>query len=265
MKPLLACTTEELALLVTFCGYPEVGKGIAESSMGGLTPEKWESVMQATIHQLMLKQIWDYEREVNNEVPISKEMETFIKSYVGSRWMIRCSSVPEQHILMIHKIDEEIWLSHLIDRDIIHEFAYITSEELASHIKEYYSFQDIDFADDMSFQLTENDFDLLSNRSNISGLEAYTYLSSEESKAFNEFTNSLDLKQWSLNNISMFNLPDLDADPMLTNIVFFLPSLKGIWIVEYTNESERPIHINLRSNEVWEDMLDGLGQIASDL
>ena len=243
MKPLLACTTEELALLVTFCGYPEVGKGIAESSMNGMTPEKWESVMQATIHQLMLKQIWDYEREADNEAPISREMESLISSYVESQWMIRCSHVPEQHILMIHKIDEDRWLSHLIDRDIIHEFAYITSEEFPSHIKEYYSFTNIHFVKGMSFQLTEQDFDLLSDRSNLSVLEARTYLSQEENEAFNEFTNALSLKQWSLNNISMFNLPTLEADPMLTNIVFFLPSPKGIWIVEYSNDADRPVHI----------------------
>ncbi|WNF22701.1 hypothetical protein [Mesobacillus jeotgali] len=261
MKPLLACTTEELALLVTFCGYPEVGKGIAESSMESVTPENWQSVMQATIHQLMLKQIWDYEREANNEAPISEEMETFIESYVESQWMIRCSHVPEQHILMIHKMDENTWLSHLIDRDIIHEFAYITSEELPSHIKEYYSFTNINFVDGMSFQLTEQDFDLLSDKSNLSKLEAYAYLSSEENEAFNEFINALGSKQWSLNNISLFNLPTLEADPMLTNIMFFLPSSKGIWVVEYSEDSERPVHIYLRSYEEWGAMLDEVGNI----
>ncbi|MBT2694796.1 hypothetical protein [Bacillus sp. ISL-55] len=265
MKPLLACTTEELALLVTFCGYPAVGKGIAESSMDGLTPEKWESVMQATIHQLMLKQIWDYEREANNEAPISMEMEAFIKSYVESQWMIRCSHVPDQHILMIHKINDDTWLSHLIDRDIIHEFAYITSEELPSHIREYYSFSNISYTDGMSFKLTEQDFDFLSDKSNLSRLDAHTYLSLEEKEALNEFTNALDAKTWSLNNISMFNLPTLEADPMLTNILFFLPSSKGIWVVEYTDDAERPVQIQLQSYEDWENMLDGVGQIASAL
>lgn len=71
--------------------------------------------------------------------------------------------------------------------------------------------------------------------------------------------------QWSLNNISMFNLPALEADPMLTNIMFFLPSSKGIWVVEYSDDAERPVHIYLRSNEEWEDMLDGVGQIGSYL
>ncbi|MFT9596421.1 MAG: hypothetical protein ACH0QE_01175, partial [Mesobacillus sp.] len=145
MKPILTCTTEELALLVTFSNYSEVGKGIAESSLGNQSPEVWDGVMQATIHQLILKQLWDYDREANGEAPISIEMETFIKSYVESKWMIRCSHQPEQHILMIHKIDVDTWLSHLIDRDIIHEFAYVTSEELPGHIREYYSFEDIQF------------------------------------------------------------------------------------------------------------------------
>ncbi|RSD27003.1 hypothetical protein [Mesobacillus subterraneus] len=255
MKPLLACTTEELALLVTFSGYPGVGKGIAESSLGILSPDKWDSVMQATIHQLMLKQIWDYDREAIGEAPISVEMETFIKSYVESEWMVRCSNVPEQHILMVHRINDETWLSHLIDRDIIHEFAYVTSDELPSHIEEYYSFTDVQFKSGLSFKLTEGDFDQLSNRKNIEKLAVDTYLAPEEKAAFNHFLEALDVRDWSLNNISVFNLPNLEADPSLTNIMFFLPSMHGIWIIDYTEAEDRPVHVELHPYEGWVDML----------
>jgi hypothetical protein len=261
MKPLLACTTEELALLVTFSGYPGAGKGIAESSMRDLSPDKWESVMQATIHQLMLKQLWDYEREANGEAPVSVEMEAFIKSYVESQWMVRCSNVPEQHILMIHKIDEETWLSHLIDRDIIHEFAYITSDELPAHIIDYYSFTDIKFEKGLSFHMTDQDFDMLSDKKNLEKLETNTYFTPDERVAFNQFKLALESKQWSLNNISMFNLPSLEEDPLLMNIMFFLPSSKGIWVVEYTDHAETPVHVQLHSYDTWMEMLQGIGQI----
>ena len=256
MKPILTCTTEELALLVTFSGYPEVGKGIAESSLGNQSPEVWDSVMQATIHQLILKQLWDYEREAINETPISIEMETFIRSYVESKWMIRCSHHPEQHILMIHKVDGDTWLSHLIDRDIIHEFAYVTSDELAGHIREYYSYKDIQFTEDQSFNLTEEDFDQLSNRKNVEKLAVDTYFLPEEKAAFSQFLKALDTQNWSLNNISVFNLPDLEADPLLTNIMFFLPSINGIWIVEYTDAEDRPVHVHLHPYEGWVEMLE---------
>ena len=256
MKPILTCTTEELELLVTFSGYPEVGKGIAESSLGNQSPEVWDSVMQATIHQLMLKQLWDYEREAKNEAPISIEMETFIKSYVESKWMIRCSHQPEQHILMLHKVDGDTWLSHLIDRDIIHEFAYVTSDELPGHINEYYSFKDMQFKNGLAFNLIEEDFDQLSNRSNKEKLAADTYFLPEEKAAFRQFSDALDVRCWSLNNISVFNLPDLEADPLLTNILFFLPSINGIWIVEYTDTEDRPVHVQLHPYERWVEMLE---------
>jgi hypothetical protein len=256
MKPVLTCTTEELALLVTFSGYPEVGKGIAESSLGNQSSEVWDSVMQATIHQLILKQLWDYEREANGEAPISQEMETFIKSYVESKWMIRCSHQPEQHILMIHKVDGDKWLSHLIDRDIIHEFAYVTSDELPGHIKEYYSFNDIQSKTGLAFNLTEEDFDQLSNRKNVEKLAVDTYFLPEEAAALNQFLIELDALNWSLNNISVFNLPDLEADPLLTNIIFFLPSNNGIWIVDFTEAEDRPVHVQLHPYERWEDMLE---------
>ncbi len=264
MKPLLACTTEELALLVTFSGYPGVGKGIAESSLGILSPDKWESVMQATIHQLMLKQIWDYEREANGEPPISPKMETFIKSYVESEWMVRCSHQPEHHILMIHKVDSDTWLSHLIDRDIIHEFAYVSSEELPGHIEEYYSFRDIQFKSGLSFKLTDNDFDQLSNRKNINKLTVDTYLAPEEKAAFNQFSEALDGRDWSLNNISVFNLPDLEADPSLTNIMFFLPSMHGIWIIDYTEFENRPVHVELHPYERWVEMLETIPVVITE-
>lgn len=264
MKPILTCTTEELALLVTFSNYPEVGKGIAQSSLGNKSPEVWDSVMQATIHQLILKQLWDYEREANGEAPISIEMETFIKSYVESKWMVRCSNVPEQHILMIHKVDGDTWLSHLIDRDIIHEFAYVTSDELPGHIKEYYSFKDNQFNGDMAFTLAEEDFDQLSNRKNIEKLAGNTYFLPEEEAAFNHFLEELDAQNWSLNNISVFNLPDLEADPLLTNIMFFLPTINGIWIVEYTEAEDRPVHVQLHPHERWVDMLERIPFVTGD-
>lgn len=264
MKPILTCTTEELALLVTFSGYPEVGKGIAESSLGNQSSEVWDSVMQATIHQLILKQLWDYEREANGEAPISLEMETFIKSYVESEWMIRCSHQPEQHILMIHKVDGDTWLSHLIDRDIIHEFAYVSSEELSCHIEEYYSFRDILFKSGQSFKLTDNDFDQLSNRKNIKKLTVDTYLAPEEKTAFNQFLEALDGRDWSLNNISIFNLPDLEADPSLTNIMFFLPSMHGIWIIDYTESENQPVHVELHPYEGWVEMLETIPVVIAE-
>ncbi|WP_210367778.1 hypothetical protein [Bacillus sp. REN3] len=264
MKPVLTCTTEELALLVTFSGYPEVGKGIAESSLGTRSPEVWDSVMQATIHQLILKQLWDYEREAINEAPISVEMENFIKSYVESKWMIRCSHQPEQHIMMIHKVDGDTWLSHLIDRDIMHEFAYITSDELAGHIADYYSFKDIQFKEDLAFHLTEGDFDQLSNPENVEKLAVDTYFLPEEKAAFSQFLKALNAHNWSLNNISIFNLPDLEADPLLANILFFLPSNNGIWIAEYTEAEDTPVHLQLHPRERWEEMLETIHFVTGE-
>jgi len=34
IKHLITCTSEELAILVTLCDYPDIAKGIAEVSLG---------------------------------------------------------------------------------------------------------------------------------------------------------------------------------------------------------------------------------------
>ncbi|WP_226679031.1 hypothetical protein [Mesobacillus jeotgali] len=43
---------------------------------------------------------------------------------------------------------------------------------------------------------------------------------------------------------------------MLTNIMFFLPSINGIWIVEYTDAEDRPVHVQLHPYERWVEMLE---------
>ena len=62
MDYIMTCTSEELALLVTLCGYPDVAKSIAEAAIGEKSPVEWDAIMEVTVHQLILKQLWDSER-----------------------------------------------------------------------------------------------------------------------------------------------------------------------------------------------------------
>src|SRR3954451_421168 len=112
-------------LLVGETGYPGVAKGIGEASVGEKGQKEWEAIMEVTTHQLILKQLWDDERELKGEIPLRDEIQQFIQNYVESKWMIRCSNKEQSNILMIHHIENDTWMSHIIDRDIIHEFAYI--------------------------------------------------------------------------------------------------------------------------------------------
>ncbi|MEH7272668.1 hypothetical protein [Neobacillus vireti] len=263
MDYIMTCTSAELALLVTLSGYPGVAKGIAEASVGEKGQKEWEAIMEVTTHQLILKQLWDDERELKGEIPLKDEIQHFIKGYVESKWMIRCSNKGQSNILMIHQIDNDTWMTHIIDRDIIHEFAYIKGADISSVIRNYYSFSEVGFERAQMFQLTDQAFDLLSEHRNAGKVRKLSSFSLEEEQSFRIFLDDLESQNWSLYNISMFHNPSIERDPILENIVFFLPSERGIWVVEYTDHPIAPVKVALNTFEQWCDLLNGVGYEAS--
>lgn len=263
MDYIMTCTSAELALLVTLSGYPGVAKGIAEASVGEKGQKEWEAIMEVTTHQLILKQLWDDERELKGEIPLRDEIQQFIQNYVESERMIRCSNKGQSNILMIHHIENDIWMSHIIDRDIIHEFAYINAVDIPDIIRNYYSFSEEDIEKQHQFHLSDQAFDLLSERRNAGKVRKITSFSPEEELGFRFFLNDLESQDWSLYNISLFHNPSIEREPILENIVFFLPSARGIWVVEYTDQPTAPVKVALNKFEQWCELLNSVGYEAS--
>lgn len=255
----MTCTSAELALLVTLSGYPGVAKGIAEASIGEKGPKEWEAIMEVTTQQLILKQLWDDERELKGEIPLKDEIQHFIQQYVTSKWMIRCSNKGQSNILMIHHIEKDTWMTHIIDRDIIHEFAYIKGVDIPNIIRNYYSFSEEGIETTRLFHLSDQAFDLLSDYQNAGKVRKISSFSPEEEQSFQLFLADLESQGWSLYNISMFYQPSIERDPSLENIVFFLPSAKGIWVVEYTDHPAVPVKVALKTFEQWCDLLESVG------
>ncbi|MGJ7922179.1 hypothetical protein [Neobacillus sp. LXY-4] len=262
MDHVLTCTTEELALLVTLCGYPSVAKGIEEAAVGEKSPAEWTSMMEGTIHQLQLKRLWDYEKERRDEIPLSEEMQQFITQYIQSNWILRCTNIPNQNLLMFHHVEKNTWLTHVIERDIIHEFAYVSSDEIPNIIKDYYSFSTNRFDDMEAFNLSDKAFDLLSHKGRLKKFQKMCRFSPKQEHSFHQFVEDLDKQDWSLYNISFFHIPSYEEDPSLENIVFFLPSVNGVWIIEYTDHPSTPVHITLGSTKEWQELLEGIGSVV---
>ncbi|NYE09283.1 hypothetical protein F4694_006154 [Bacillus niacini] len=265
MDYIMTCTSAELALLVTLSGYPGVAKGIAEASVGEKSQKEWEAIMEVTTHQLILKQLWDDDQESKGEIPLKVEIQQFIQGYVKSKWMIRCSNKGQSNILMVHHIENDTWMTHIIDRDIIHEFAYIKGTDIPSIIRNYYSFSEKGIDRAQHFHLSDQAFDLLSERHNIRKVRKISSFTPEEEQSFRAFLNDLELQGWSLYNISLFHNPSIERDPILENIVFFLPAAKGIWVVEYTDHPTAPVRVELNTFEQWCDLLSGVGLEASSV
>jgi hypothetical protein len=264
MDYIITCTSEELALMVTLCGYSDVAKSIAEASIGEKSPAQWDAIMEVTVHQLILKGLWDSEKDQRNEIPLREEVQQFIQRYVESNRMIRCSYRSQSTVLMLHHIEEETWISHVIDRDIIHEFAFIERDEIPNLIKDYYSFSLVPQEEEtLKFQLTDEAFDLLSKKENVGKVRRMSDLSTEEEQSFQRFLEDLERDHWSLYNISLFQIPSIQADPILEDIVFFLPSPAGVWVAEYTDNELTPVTIGLNNGEQWCELLTRIGNTAA--
>ncbi|WP_148357613.1 hypothetical protein [Peribacillus simplex] len=259
MNHLLTCTTEELALMVSVAGHQNIAKGIAEASVGSKSEKEWIAIMEATVHQLIMKQMWDQEKEYKDETPLTEETTQFIKKYVESRRMIRCSNAPQKSVLMLHHYEGDNWLFHLIDRDIIHEFAVIPNAQIKNIIREYYGILFEQYGGKQTFSLTDKAFDWLSNPKKIEKVRNNSMFTQKEEDSFYLFIEDLRAFDWKLFNISNFSIVSLEDEMFLENILFFLPSKRGVWISEYTEDPKTPIHIHLADNEEWETILTGIG------
>ncbi|WEG17399.1 hypothetical protein PQ478_02520 [Alkalihalophilus pseudofirmus] len=265
MNFVMKCSTEELALLVSLTGYPNVAKGILETGLGRKTQQEWDAVMEATAHQLMVKDLWVEVAERNGDIPLSEEMQMFIKSYVESNYMIRIPDAPNQHAAMLHHIQGDTWLLHSIDRDIIHEFAYMTVDEMPQMIKDYYAISEKQPDEQRTFALSDETFDLLSVRDNVKKVQMLADLAPEEEIHFQAFLTDLDHHAWTLHNISFFHIPSIDKDPLLENITFFLPGSEGVWVVSYQDGEELPVRVTLESTEEWNAMAEGVAVVARQI
>ena len=68
MEHLLTCTAEELALMVSVAGYHGIAKGIAEPVIGNKTEKEWLAVLEATTNQLIMKNMWNQENELRENL-----------------------------------------------------------------------------------------------------------------------------------------------------------------------------------------------------
>ena len=260
MEHILTCTTEELALLVTLCGYPQVAKGIAEASLGERSEREWHAIMEATVHQLMVKEYWDYEKDARDEVPLSDSMQQWIHRYVQSQHLVRCSHA-RQHVLLLHVMDEHSpWVAHVVERDILHQFSVIPRLEVPKLVHDFYSFSCDKRTswEPRQFAVSDEAFDLLSVAGNTDRVRRMSDFDMAEEWAFKTFTNDLHKQNWTLFNISYFYIPNEEEEPMLRNIVFFVPSTSGVWVVEYREEGDRPVNISLFSGDQWNELLQNV-------
>ncbi|MDA1477886.1 hypothetical protein [Bacillus changyiensis] len=260
MEHIITCTSEELGIISSICGFPGVAKEIMEASLGKRPDEEWDAIAASTINQLILKGYWDEEKRAKDENPFTEDMQQFITSYLNTRQLIHCANLKDQNILMLHQIEKESWLLHIIDRDIIHEFAYIEQQEISHLINDYFHFTPEKDFFPLELRLSDQCFDWLRNKEKIQIIRKESFFSTTEEHCFNQLIEDLEENEWSINSISIFNISN--GDSKLTNITFFIPSAHGVWVVKYDKHLEKPVHISLYNLEQWYDLTKSIESFA---
>ncbi|NPC91492.1 hypothetical protein HOO54_04330 [Bacillus sp. WMMC1349] len=261
MEHILTCTSEELGMIASICGFHGAAKEIMEASLGKRSDEQWDAIAASTINQLILKGYWDEEKSAKNENPFTEDMQQFITSYLNSRQLIHCY-LKDKNILMLHHIEKELWLLHIIDRDIIHEFAYVEQQEISNLIIDYYHFSPKKDFFPLELRLSDQCFDWLRIKEKVQTIRKESFFSTTEEHCFNQLIEDLEENEWSINSISIFHIPDLDVGSKLTNITFFIPSAHGVWVVKYDEHHEKPVHISLYNLEQWYDLTKSIESFA---
>ncbi|MDQ0208301.1 hypothetical protein [Alkalicoccobacillus murimartini] len=251
MKPLLTCTTEELILLLTLCGFSETARGLGESMLGEKSEESWNTLIDGASHQLILKGVWDLEKSANDEIPLSEDLQEFIRDYATSSYLLRFVDIQAGRSFLLHSLTEEYWIEHVVSHDIIHEFGQVTVSDANKDLKSFYAFKDPSTIEELSFTLSTEQFDLLSESSNSENIQSEID-KPDEKRAFDQFIHVLKEHNWELQNVSRFYLGENQNELQMTDILFFMNSNDGIWCVEYIEENEDIlVHFTLKSSSDW--------------
>ncbi|TSB45223.1 hypothetical protein [Alkalicoccobacillus porphyridii] len=251
MQPNLTCTTEELILLLTLCGYQETAKGLGESVFGEKSTDAWDTLLDGASHQLMLKGVWDYDKAENDEVPLTNELQDFIKNYASSPHLVRLINQAQDTSLLFHSVSEDYWIEHIVVNGIIHEFGYVSLKEIKEDIRDFYLIESPTPLKGSAFVLTPNQFELLSDSSNVDIL-ANNLEDAPFKDSFINFKEDLNNYKWQLDNISRFYLEDSGEESKMTNILFLLPSKNGIWCIKYIeNDNEVFVAFELKDTNSW--------------
>lgn len=211
-----------------------------------------------------MKGIWDEEKHQKELNPISDETMSFLEIYANCEYMIRATNESKKAVLVFHYVKEDTWLYHYIDDNVIHEFAFMKEEEIPGTLREFYSFTFKDREMEYSFNLTDKQYDILSNPKKQKKLEKSFAGTSLEKIAFEKFLPELEINNHTMENISLFSI-DKNRQLYLQNAAFFFNSASGVWLSEYEHDKDIPVKIYLANKEKWEEILDGVRNFSSDL
>ncbi|MQR97180.1 hypothetical protein [Fictibacillus phosphorivorans] len=267
MDHVITLTTEELVMLLSTANYQDEARVLFNSYSEPKSANELEAIFKTTVNQLRLKGLWDEEKHKLDLNPITDDMMDFIEIYVKCNYLLRATNEPKKAALIFHHVENDTWLYHYVDDQIIHEFAFMKYNEIPNTLREFYLFNFTDNESEYTFNLTDEQFDILSNPKKFKKVEKSFRGNALEKLSFEKFSIDLRENNNGMENISVFSL-DEERELYLENLVFFFQSINGVWLSEYEHGKEIPVNIYLANSNKWEEVLEAIqifvGKLVND-
>jgi len=263
MENTFTFTAEELIVMLSVAGFDDEAKSLVESASISTGTKELTVLFNSTISQLKTKGIWDKAKERREVNPIADEVISFLEIYANTRFLIRATNERQEAMLVFHYIDFDKWLYHYIEDNSIHHFAFISEKDIPHHIKNFYNFQTHwNNTFNLSFSLTDRQFDSLKNPKNIQKIK--DEIEGSDKEAFIIFQQDLTAQGLEMDNIAVFYISE-KRELLLENIGFICLSDQGIWLIQYEPESRYPVHIKLAREQEWDEYLESVYSFTADL
>ncbi len=255
MDPFMKFTTEELIVLLHTAGHKEEARTLAAGADIVLDTEILSHVFLSTIIQLTAKGIWDKNAFEEDHNPLSREMISFLEMYTKSDYFIRAIDESRKQVMFLHHIAYGVWLLQLVEDKVIHDFSFLEPDEIPHALSGFYAgFTPAASTLFPPFRLDDASFEQLRDPKQHGTVIGAFGGTLDEKEAFLAFVSDLERNSCRMENISVFS--NTDKAPMtLEDIVFLLPSDKGIWTVRYDQDQSLPVTIRLADGRDWKELL----------
>ncbi|CEG25444.1 hypothetical protein [Bacillus sp. B-jedd] len=233
-------------------GLFEQGSALKQVYFGDLDDEKMDLLLQITCRSLLAKKLVNYK---NHKFTLSDHLASVIATLNYSEQTIKASRHADngngEEQISFHFGEKGIIQHVLMFDEMVHEFSFVTIQQVYKKIGEYYRVGKISKENEDAFKLTQMEFEqlLLALTDNRSKFERPPLEGAK--KRFNEVleeTNGL------LNTLLFLEFNE-NKEPYATNVIMFTNSKSNNWMIEKRDDNfivqpcnENSIHLLLEKN-----------------
>ncbi|MEH7384843.1 hypothetical protein V7147_05410 [Bacillus sp. JJ1521] len=242
----ISLSIEELIYCFYSEGYFEQGNALKLVYFGELDDDKMDLLLQITCRSLLAKKLVHYE---NHKFTLSDDLKSIISTLNYSELSIKASRHAEdgkgEEQLSFHIGEKGIIQHVLLYDEMVHEFTFVTFEDVSNTITEYYRIGESTEKQN-PLQLSQEEFEQVLLALNDNTVKFEQPPLKGEKKVFNEILEETN----GLLNTLLFLKFNENKEPYATNIVMFSNRKNDNWIIEKVDDLFEVQPCNTKSIEL---------------